>query len=154
MVDYVAMNGLCCMYHFASSSSSSAWWLNDWNLDKSLNVNCRNSSECWSNECRDNICKCPSGSSPHDDNRRCRMLTFFVFLAMKRMMSVFLSRTKTSEDLCELDFSQWCKWFLHRNESISLFSSISYLSEWFSTYTKILSMSIDTHSRLWQTGMS
>jgi hypothetical protein len=45
-------------------------------VDKSLNANCTNSSECWSGECRNNICQCPLGFISRNDDKRCRMFIF------------------------------------------------------------------------------
>ncbi|UJR14617.1 hypothetical protein I4U23_001611 [Adineta vaga] len=49
--DFTASNGLCY---------------------KSLNTTCSSSSECWSNDCREGVCKCPLGSEPRGDNLRCK----------------------------------------------------------------------------------
>ncbi|CAF0941777.1 unnamed protein product [Adineta steineri] len=39
---------------------------------KNLNTACSLSSECWSGECRDTVCRCPLGFAPKEDNTRCQ----------------------------------------------------------------------------------
>jgi hypothetical protein len=46
-------------------------------IDKNLNETCVSSSECWSGDCRDAVCKCPLGFIPKGDNSRCSMLIIF-----------------------------------------------------------------------------
>jgi len=62
-------------------------------IGKSLNSSCTIPSECWSDECRDSVCKCRSGFIPKDGNR-CRMFINFVWLNIWLIKDFY--RTKIS----------------------------------------------------------
>ena len=66
---FTAQNGLCCTFARVGRTAIGG---ECFVLVRSLNANCANNNECWSQLCSSAKCACPSGYEPREDNTGCR----------------------------------------------------------------------------------